>query len=144
MSLYEEGENLLGEGRYEAALDKFMKGIEEFPDSGVIRRCAGIALFRMGRFEEAEAQLRRALELLPEDYIGNVYLTASLTIAGCYGEALKRLAWMKEYYELDLQLGRVEFDYREKLLGPVLCKNSGAVAPEGLTDTCGRLASPES
>jgi tetratricopeptide (TPR) repeat protein len=115
-SAYERGEALMREGSYGQALAEFRKGLKEHPDSGILRRSAGLALFRMRMFKDAEAEVREALGLLPEDFIADVLLAACLTVRGGYAQALEHLTWMKDYYELDLSLRKTVFDYRDALL----------------------------
>ncbi len=127
---YERGEAFMRRGEYEKALREFRNGVESRPDSGILRRSVGLALFRMRRFKQAEAELREALRLLPEDYVANVLLVACLTISGEYAEAFSHLSWMEGYYELDLSLKRAVFDYRDRLLSQSAAKEEGPRALE--------------
>jgi tetratricopeptide (TPR) repeat protein len=134
LSLYEEGEELLRQGRHEEALGKFVEAEQANPGSGVLKRMQGIALFKLGRFAAARARLHEALERLPEDYTANAYLVAILTIEGRYEDAYEHLEWMERYYDRDIGLRRVLFDYREILL------TTEGMSPQGPVPSLSLLA----
>ena len=62
-----EGMNLEKSGHYADAVDKYRAVLRIDPLAGPVRRNLGLALCRMGRWEEGIAELRETLRLYPED-----------------------------------------------------------------------------
>src|SRR5437870_4945441 len=67
--LYQQGRNHLKKGRAAQATVALEKAKRREPEKASIREALGIAYFRIGRLEEAEAEFRKLLELSPvNDY----------------------------------------------------------------------------
>ncbi len=62
-----QGAALLGEGRFDQALDRFRKALAARPADPALEFNVGLALFRLGRFEESLGPLERALAHRPSE-----------------------------------------------------------------------------
>jgi len=68
-SLFQQGRRHLKDGMPAQATVSLEKAKRREPDKASIREALGIAYFRLGRWEEAEAEFRTLLELSPvNDY----------------------------------------------------------------------------
>jgi Flp pilus assembly protein TadD len=66
-SLFQQGRAHLKKGMAAQATVALEKAKRREPDKASIREALGIAYFRIGRWEEAEAEFRKVLELSPTD-----------------------------------------------------------------------------
>src|SRR5262245_52161349 len=64
---FQEGRERLRKGQTAQATVPLEKAKRRAPDKASIRETLGIAYFRLGRYDEAEAEFRAALELSPVD-----------------------------------------------------------------------------
>ncbi len=62
-ALAEEGRVELSAGRFESAAGKFFQAVQARPEYAAYRFELGFALFKTGRLEDAEIQIRRGIEL---------------------------------------------------------------------------------
>jgi len=64
--------------RLPQALEMIRKAVEAEPDNGAYRDSLGWALYRLGRWDEAIAELQKAIEKQPDgvvlDHLGDAYL----------------------------------------------------------------------
>ena len=66
---FQEGQRRLRAGRPAQATVPLEKARRRAPDKASIREALGIAYFRLGRYEEAEAEFRAVLDISPvNDY----------------------------------------------------------------------------
>jgi len=65
--LFQQGRDHLAQGRAAQATVPLEKAKKREPDKASIREALGIAYFRIRRYEEAEAEFRKMLELAPVD-----------------------------------------------------------------------------
>ena len=66
-NLFQQGRAHLAKGRAAQATVALEKAKRREPDKASIREALGIAYFRIHRWEEAEAEFRKMLELSPAD-----------------------------------------------------------------------------
>src|SRR5437868_15177822 len=66
-NLFQKGRAHLKKGMAAQATVALEKAKRREPDKASIREALGIAYFRIGRWEEAEAEFRKVLELSPTD-----------------------------------------------------------------------------
>jgi tetratricopeptide (TPR) repeat protein len=101
------GDNELAEREYRKAL-----AIE--PDHAESRRALGLALWRMGRLDEAIEQYRAAFELEPTEPENAHSLAILLVETGLHDEAVR---YLEATLELDPESVRARLDLAEALLG---------------------------
>ena len=65
--LFQQGRDHLAQGRAAQATVPLEKAKKREPDKASIREALGIAYFRIKRYDEAEAEFRKMLELAPVD-----------------------------------------------------------------------------
>jgi Flp pilus assembly protein TadD len=85
--LFQRGRTHLRSGRPAQATVSLEKAKRAEPRSRSIREALGIAYFRLGRFEEAEAEFRVLVELSPDDDFAHYALGRALTNQGRHEEA---------------------------------------------------------
>jgi spermidine synthase len=78
-------------GRSGAAARTMQEAVELHPKSWDAERVLGIALMRLGRFEESIVHLKRALKLRPNRWIVYAHLSSALAGAGRVPEAVEVL-----------------------------------------------------
>ena len=91
-SYYQLGQLAMDAGDYEAAIREDGKVLARDPTHGGAAVGMGIALFRLKRFPEAEAQLKRATELAPEYQLGHYYYGLVLARVGKKENSTRELA----------------------------------------------------
>jgi Flp pilus assembly protein TadD len=89
--LFQKGRRFLREGMAAQATVPLEKAKRREPRSRSIREALGIAYFRIGRFEEAEAEFRVLVELSPADEYAHYALGRSLVKQGKRREAAPHL-----------------------------------------------------
>jgi len=116
---YVKGIPLIGEGRYEEALQVVDKALERNPDDANAWYLMGMALGRLGRYEEALQAYDKVLELNPDDEhawgakgIALIELGRSEEALQAYNKALElspdiSKTWYGKAFEFD-KLGRYE------------------------------------
>jgi Flp pilus assembly protein TadD len=67
-NLFQQGRTHLREGMAAQATVPLEKAKRREPEKASIREALGIAYFRIHRYEEAESEFRKLLELAPDDY----------------------------------------------------------------------------
>ncbi|MFQ5669995.1 MAG: tetratricopeptide repeat protein [Acidobacteriota bacterium] len=72
-----QGNRLLEQGRLQEALSVYRAAQRQHPEAAVLRTGEGVALYRLERYDEAEAALREAIRLDASDsneflYLGHV------------------------------------------------------------------------
>ena len=85
--LFQEGRERLRRGQAAQATVPLEKAKRREPDKASIRETLGIAYFRLGRYEEAEAEFRAALEISPVDDYAHYALGRCLEKLGRAKEA---------------------------------------------------------
>ena len=86
-SLFQKGRAHLKKGMAAQATVALEKAKRREPDKASIREALGIAYFRIGRWEEAEAEFRKVLELSPTDDYAHYALGRALQKQGREHEA---------------------------------------------------------
>ena len=86
-SLFQKGRAHLKKGMAAQATVALEKAKRREPDKASIREALGIAYFRIGRWEEAEAEFRAVLELSPTDDYAHYALGRALQKQGREHEA---------------------------------------------------------
>lgn len=84
---FQQGRRHLKRGRAAQATVPLEKAKRRAPDKASIREALGIAYFRIGRYEEAEAEFRAALELSPVNDYAHYALGRCLEKQGKTAEA---------------------------------------------------------
>ncbi len=85
--LFQQGRSHLRAGRPAQATVALEKAKRREPRSRSIREALGIAYFRLGRWEEAEAEFRTLVDLAPADEYAHYGLARSLVKQGRRREA---------------------------------------------------------
>src|SRR6476469_9117197 len=85
--LFQQGRAHLKKGMAAQATVALEKAKRRAPDKASIREALGIAYFRIGRWEEAEAEFRKVLELSPTDDYAHYALGRCLQKQGREHEA---------------------------------------------------------
>ena len=80
--------HLLEEGQAEEALAAYRDGRETWPEAAVFPYGEGVALYTLERFTEAEAPLREAIHLAPDEGIHHPYLGHVLSALRRYDGAV--------------------------------------------------------
>ena len=86
-NLFQRGREHLRKGMAAQATVSLEKAKKREPDKASIREALGIAYFRMGRWEAAEAEFRTLLELSPADDYAHYALGRALEKQGRAAEA---------------------------------------------------------
>ena len=86
-NLFQQGRAHLKKGRAAQATVALEKAKRREPDKASIREALGIAYFRIHRWEEAEAEFRKMLELSPADDYAHYALGRCLEKQGRATEA---------------------------------------------------------
>ncbi len=89
--LFQKGKRHLADGRPAQATVSLEKAKKREPRKASIREALGIAYFRLGRFEEAEAEFRAMIDITPTDAYGYYGLSRSLARLGRQSEARGQL-----------------------------------------------------
>jgi Flp pilus assembly protein TadD len=89
--LFQRGRKHLRSGRPAQATVSLEKAKRAEPKSRSIREALGIAYFRLGRFEEAEAEFRVLVELAPSDEFAHYALGRALVNQGRREEAIPHI-----------------------------------------------------
>jgi len=85
--LYQQGQAHLRKGRAAQATVALEKAKRREPRKASIREALGIAYFRIGRWEEAEAEFRKVLDISPVDDYAHYALGRCLQKQGKEREA---------------------------------------------------------
>jgi len=85
------GAMLGGAGLDQESLEPFQIAARRQPDLFQAHYDAGLALLRLGRAQDAEAPLRKSIELLPQSVTANSALALSYVLRGQYQAALAPL-----------------------------------------------------
>jgi Flp pilus assembly protein TadD len=85
--LYQQGRKHLAAGMAAQATVPLEKAKRREPDKASIREALGIAYFRIRRYEEAEREFRRVLEISPTDDYAHYALGRCLEKRGKAAEA---------------------------------------------------------
>jgi Flp pilus assembly protein TadD len=89
--LFQKGRKHLADGMPAQATVSLEKAKRREPRKASIREALGIAYYRLGRFEEAEAEFRAMIDITPTDAYGYYGLGRSLERLGRHGEARGQL-----------------------------------------------------
>ena len=106
---FQEGRQRLRRGQAAQATVPLEKAKRRAPDKASIRESLGIAYFRLGRYGEAEAEFRAALELSPVDDYAHYALGRCLEKQGRTVEA-------NGHYKLARSLKPGEQTYESRVL----------------------------
>lgn len=105
---FQEGQRRLRAGRAAQATVPLEKARRREPDKASIRETLGIAYFRLGRWEDAEAEFRAVLEISPvNDY-------AHYALGRCL-EKLGRNAEAQGHFKLARSLRPSEQQYEARI-----------------------------
>jgi len=105
---FQEGRRRLRSGQTAQATVPLEKARRRAPDKASIREALGIAYFRLGRYEEAEAEFRTVLEISPvNDY-------AHYALGRCL-ERQGRMVEANGHYKLARSLRPGEADYEARV-----------------------------
>lgn len=85
--LYQQGRELLRAGRPEQATTPLEAARRLEPEKASIREALGIAYFRVTRWQDAEAEFRKVIDLSPVDGYAHLALARSLERQGRRDEA---------------------------------------------------------
>ena len=107
--LFQEGRRRLRRGEAAQATVPLEKAKRREPDKASIRETLGIAYFRLGRYAEAEAEFRAALEISPVDDYAHYALGRCL-------EKLGRTSEANGHYKLARSLRPGEETYEMRIL----------------------------
>jgi Flp pilus assembly protein TadD len=110
--LFQQGRDHLRDGRAAQATVALEKAKRREPEKASIREALGIAYFRIHRYEEAESEFRKMLELAPVDDYAHYALGRCLEKQGRRAEA-------NGHYKLasSLRPGEAAYESRIKDLG---------------------------
>jgi Flp pilus assembly protein TadD len=86
-TLFQQGREHLAQGRAAQATVPLEKAKRREPEKASIREALGIAYFRIQRWEEAESEFRKMLELAPADDYAHYALGRCLEKQGKAAEA---------------------------------------------------------
>ena len=106
---FQEGRRRLREGQEAQATVPLEKARRDEPNKASIRETLGIAYFRLGRYEEAAAEFRAALEISPVDDYAHYALGRCL-------EKLGRRTEANAHYKLARSLRPDEETYAARVL----------------------------
>jgi Flp pilus assembly protein TadD len=107
---FREGQRRLHKGQTAQATVPLEKARRAEPDKASIREALGIAYFRLGRYEEAEAEFRAVLEISPVNDYAHYALGRALDRQGKKVEA-------NGHYKLARSLRPGEQEYESRLRG---------------------------
>jgi Flp pilus assembly protein TadD len=110
--LFQQGRSHLEKGRPAQATVALEKAKRREPEKASIREALGIAYFRIHRYEEAESEFRKMLELAPVDDYAHYALGRCLEKQGRQAEA-------NGHYKLasSLRPGQAAYEARIRDLG---------------------------
>ena len=106
--LFQQGRSHLKKGMAAQATVALEKAKAREPDKASIREALGIAYFRIHRYEEAESEFRKVLELAPVDDYAHYALGRCLEKQGRRREA-------SGHYKLARSLRPENAHYRERV-----------------------------
>ena len=106
--LFQQGREHLSKGRAAQATVALEKAKRREPEKASIREALGIAYFRIGRLEEAEAEFRKLLELSPVNDYAHYALGRCLDKLGKPAEA-------NGHYKLASSLRPGSRDYQARI-----------------------------
>ena len=107
-ALFQQGRAHLREGMAAQATVALEKAKRQEPDKASIREALGIAYFRIHRYQEAETEFRRMLELAPVDDYAHYALGRCLEKQGKETEA-------QGHYKLASSLRPASKDYSSRI-----------------------------
>jgi Flp pilus assembly protein TadD len=106
---FQEGRRRLRRGQAAQATVPLEKAKRREPNKASIRETLGIAYFRLGRYDEAEAEFRAALEISPVDDYAHYALGRCL-------EKLGRTSEANGHYKLARSLRPGDETYESRVL----------------------------
>ena len=106
--LFQQGRSHLAKGMPAQATVPLEKAKRQEPDKASIREALGIAYFRIHRYEEAESEFRKMLELAPVDDYAHYALGRCLEKQGREAEA-------NGHYKLASSLRPGQADYESRI-----------------------------
>jgi Flp pilus assembly protein TadD len=106
--LFQQGRDHLANGRAAQATVPLEKAKKREPEKASIREALGIAYFRIKRYDEAEAEFRKMLELAPVDDYAHYALGRCLEKQGREQEA-------NGHYKLASSLRPGSADYESRI-----------------------------
>ena len=103
------GVGYMRQGRYEVALNKLRKSIDQDPDNADAHHYIAELYRRLGRPDDADKHFKKALDILPDD-------TLSSHVAGVRNNYAVYLCEQKKYSEAKIYFGKVLEDplYQER------------------------------
>ena len=107
-NLFQQGRTHLREGMAAQATVPLEKAKRREPEKASIREALGIAYFRIHRYEEAESEFRKMLELAPVDDYAHYALGRCLEKQGRQAEA-------NGHYKLASSLRPGQADYESRI-----------------------------
>jgi len=106
--LYQQGRDQLRKGMAAQATVSLEKAKAREPEKASIREALGIAYFRIHRYQEAESEFRKVLELTPVDDYAHYALGRCLEKQGKTAEA-------NGHYKLASSLRPGQADYESRI-----------------------------
>lgn len=121
---------------FEGALVHAQKAVELAPESAYAVRILGTACLNLNRLDEAEAQLRRSLELLPEFSLAEIDLSFALLLAGKLEEGWQFYArrWRDTERMKRPAFYNAALEWKGRTQQPLAGKRIAVYAEQGLGD----------
>ncbi|GAB2588656.1 hypothetical protein GCM10027034_21110 [Ramlibacter solisilvae] len=121
---------------FEGALAHAQRAVQLAPEHPYAVRILGTAYLNLNRLDEAEAQLRRALRLLPGFSLAEIDLAFTLLLAGRLKEGwpLYGLRWRDKERMKRPDFFNPEFEWKGRGLQPLRGKRIAIYAEQGLGD----------
>ena len=100
--LFQQGKEHLKAGRAAQATVALEKAKRREPEKASIREALGIAYFRIRRWDEAETEFRKLVDLAPTDEYAHYALARTLDKQGKSGEAGRHHALARALHPQDI------------------------------------------
>jgi tetratricopeptide (TPR) repeat protein len=121
---------------FEGALVHAQKAVQLAPDNAYAVRILGTACLNLNRLDEAQAQLRRSLQLLPQFALAEIDLSFALLLAGHLEEGWKFYArrWRDAERMKRPAFYNPELEWKGRAAQPLRGKRIAVYAEQGLGD----------
>ena len=112
-NIFDWGSELLLHRTLEPAIEVFRQGAERYPDSPRMAIGLGMALYSLGKYDEAVKSLLRAADLNPRDPRGYPFLSGAFDSSPSQAEAV--IERFRRFAELQPENGRAVYYYAMSL-----------------------------